>query len=187
MPLSDEDFNRAAEELGVDSAKIRAVDEVESRGKGFLESGEPVILFEAHWFSRFTDGKYDGDYPNISSPKWDRSLYKGGQAEHGRLQKAADLNRSAALKSASWGRYQIMGFNWRECGYRRLQQFINAMYENEAKHLEAFIGFMKSQELAGPLQDGDWATFARRYNGPGYKKNNYHNRLQEAYNRFKRE
>lgn len=185
MPLTQQDFENAAEELGVEVAKIRAVDEIESAGSGFLDSGEPKILFEAHWFSRFTDGEYDDTHPNISSPRWDRSLYKGGQAEHTRLQEAVELNRSAALKSASWGRYQIMGFNWSECGYTSLQYFINDMFDSEKEQLGAFVSFMKNQNLAEPLRRGDWATFARRYNGPGYKKNRYDKKLKEAYERHR--
>lgn len=185
MPLTDSDFENAAEELGVEPAKIRAVDEIESAGSGFLESGEPKILFESHWFSRLTDGEYDESHPNISSPQWDRSLYEGGQKEHTRLQKAVDLDRKAALQSASWGRYQIMGFNYAECGYSKLQYFINDMYDSEKEHLGAFVSFMKNQDLAEPLRDGDWATFARRYNGPGYKENNYDKKLEEAYERHR--
>ena len=186
MSLSQEDFENAAEKLGVEPAKIRAVDEIESAGSGFLESGEPKILFEAHWFSKLTDGEYDESHSNISSPRWDRSLYEGGQKEHTRLQKAVDLDRKAALQSASWGRYQIMGFNYAECGYSKLQYFINDMYRNEREHLGAFVSFMKNQDLAEPLRDGDWATFARRYNGPGYKENNYDKKLEEAYESFKK-
>lgn len=184
MPLTRNDFERAAERLDVDVPSIRAVDEVESAGRGFLKNGEPKILFEAHWFSRFTDGKYDNDYPNISSPKWDQSLYKGGTKEHDRLSKAADLNRTAALKSASWGRYQIMGFNWKDCKYESLQEFINGAYEGEGEHLNAFVRFIETQNLAKPLRNKDWATFARRYNGPGYKQNNYDTRLQKAYQKY---
>ena len=59
------------------------------------------------------------------------------------------------------------------------------MYADEKEHLGAFVEFMITQELVGPLQKGDWSTFARRYNGPGYKKNNYHVKLREAYERFR--
>jgi hypothetical protein len=184
MALSIRDYQEAAEKLCLATAKIRAVDDIESQGSGFLESGEPKILFEAHWFSRFTDGKYNKSHPNISSPRWNRSLYEGGQAEHKRLQKAAKLNRTAALKSASWGKFQIMGYNWSECGFRSLQEFINAMYDSEKAHLGAFIGFMKSQDLVKPLKDEDWSTFARRYNGPSYAQNDYHTKLKEAFEKF---
>jgi len=185
MPLTTEDFSRAADRLGVDSAAVRAVDEVESAGKGFLKNGEPKILFEAHWFSRFTDGQYNESHPNISSPKWDQSLYVGGEGEHDRLARAADLNRTAALKSASWGRYQILGLNWDKCGYNSLQDFINAMYRSEEDHLEAFVGFVINESLDESLREGDWHAFAREYNGPGYQRNDYARRMKEAYESFK--
>jgi hypothetical protein len=148
---------------------------------GFLPSGEPKILFEAHWFSRFTDGKYDDSHPEISSPEWDPSLYAGGAAEHDRLQKATDLNRAAGLKSASWGRFQIMGFNWEVCGYEGLQAFINGMYESEEEHLRAFLAFLRNEDLLDPLRTEEWRAFARRYNGPQYDNHNYHVRLRDAY------
>lgn len=185
MALTQEDFEKAAEELNVDTAAVRAVDEIESRGSGFFDSGEPKILFEAHWFSNFTDGEYDDTHPNISSPRWDRSLYEGGQEEHTRLQEAVELNRTAALKSASWGRYQILGLNWDKCGYSSLQYFINDMYESEKQHLGAFVEFIKSEGLAEPLREGDWHAFAREYNGPGYQRNEYAKKMKEAYERFK--
>jgi len=141
MPLLKQSYRRVAQGNGLELAKIKAVDEVESRGEGFLPSVEPKILFEAHWFSRFTDGKHDDTHPAISSPEWNPSLYEGGAAEHDRLQEATDRNREAALKSASWGRFQIMGFNWKACGYESLQAFVNGMYESEEEHLRAFRVF----------------------------------------------
>jgi hypothetical protein len=181
MPLSEQSYQQVAQGTGLEPAKIKAVDEVESRGEGFLPSGEPKILFEAHWFSRFTDGKYDESHPEISSPEWDPSLYEGGAAEHDRLQEATDLNRKAALKSASWGRFQIMGFNWKTCGYESLQAFVNGMYESEEEHLRAFLAFLRNEDLLDPLRSEDWRTFARGYNGPQYDNHDYHVRLRNAY------
>ena len=51
MNLSEADFEWAAKELGCEVAVVKAVDDVESKGKGFLPCGIPVILFEAHVFS----------------------------------------------------------------------------------------------------------------------------------------
>src|SRR5260370_5919444 len=48
--LSDADLIAAAETLNVPVAAIRAVNEIESRGQGFLPDGRPVILFERHVF-----------------------------------------------------------------------------------------------------------------------------------------
>ena len=33
----------------------------------------------------------------------------------------------------------------------------------------------------------DWRNFASLYNGPGYKQNKYHIKMQEAYEKFKKE
>ncbi|NVH65249.1 DUF3380 domain-containing protein, partial [Burkholderia pseudomallei] len=44
--LTDGDLVRAADTLGVSVACVRAVNEVESRGVGFLDDGRPKILFE---------------------------------------------------------------------------------------------------------------------------------------------
>jgi hypothetical protein len=181
MSLSEEDYQRVARSPNIEPAKIKAVDQVESRGEGFLPSGEPKILFEAHWFSRFTDGKYDDSHPKISSPEWDPDLYEGGPAEQDRLQKATDLNREAGLKSASWGRFQIMGFNWDMCGYDSLQAFVNGMYKSEAEHLRAFLSFLRNEKLLDPLRNEEWRAFARGYNGPQYDNHNYHVRLRDAY------
>jgi len=38
--------------------------------------------------------------------------------------------------------------------------------------------------MAEALRKKDWATFARRYNGPGYAKNSYDTKLKSAYDRF---
>ncbi|MEJ2621539.1 MAG: N-acetylmuramidase domain-containing protein [Candidatus Thiodiazotropha sp.] len=42
---------------------------------------------------------------------------QGGAAEHTRLKKTSTLNETAALKSAPWGKFQIMGFNYKAVGY----------------------------------------------------------------------
>jgi hypothetical protein len=110
--MTNADWQRAAKQLGVDVASIKAVADVEAAGSGFLSNGQPKILFEAHQFSRLTNGRYNASHPNISSHSWNRSLYKGGAAEHNRLHEAQALNDTTALKSASWGKFQIMGFNY---------------------------------------------------------------------------
>lgn len=183
--ITEAAYRDAANIIGAEPAKIKAVADVESRGSGFLEDDRPKILFEAHWFGKFTGGKYNDSHPNISSPRWDRSLYKGGAAEHGRIQKAMELNREAALKSASWGKFQIMGFNWEKCAYKDLQAFIDGMWRSEGEHLRAFTHFIQSEGLDEALREGDWHSFARGYNGPQYQKNNYAERMKAAYENYK--
>ena len=182
--LTDEDFERAARRLRCDVPAIKAVAQVESRGAGFLPSGEPKILFEAHIFDRLTAGRFRRSHPRLSSPKWDKSLYAGsGAGEHKRLQAAVELDRDAALQSASWGAWQVMGFNWALCGYPSLQAFVNEMYDGEPGQLRAFVGFVKGRGLADELRRLDWHGFARAYNGPAHAKNSYAEKMADAYAR----
>ncbi len=76
---------------------------------------------------------------------------------------------SIALKSTSWGLFQIMGRDSRE-------------------QLEAFCRFVernsfKGKELVQYLREHDWAGFAEGYNGSGYRKNRYDERLAEVWRR----
>lgn len=177
--LTDDDFCQAARELGVSVAHVKAVAEVESRGSGFLPSGEPVILFERHIFHRLTGGKFSRQHPDISNPS--PGGYGASSRQHQRLQKAVALDREAALQSASWGLFQVMGFNWKLVGYKDLQEFINAAYRSEGDHLDMLVGYIQATGLDKALRNNDWHAFARGYNGPGYMRNRYHEKLAAAY------
>ena len=184
IELGAGDMARAAARLGVDEPAMRAVVTVETGGAGgFLSdgSGRPRILFEAHLFSRFTGGRWDGSDPRISSPAWNRSLYAGGAAEYPRLGEAIELDRAAALRATSWGMFQVLGDNHLVAGHSTLEGFVEAMTLGEPSHLLAFCAFVLSKGLADALRRHDWATFARGYNGTAYRQNRYDQKLAAAY------
>jgi len=182
--LSDADYQRAAMALSCEVAAVKAVSQVESAGDGFLPSKQPKILFEAHVFSKQTHHRYDLLFPDISSRHWNRALYRGGQREYPRLQKAMLLDRAAALGAASWGRFQILGTNYAAAGAPSLEAFIAAMFRSEGGQLDAFVAFLKSTNLAEALRQHDWAKFARGYNGPKYSERHYDLGIKEQYERF---
>lgn len=183
MPLTESDYAAAAKKLGASVAAVKAVAEVESSGNGFLPSGEPKILFEAHIFDRLTNGRFRKSHPNLSSARWDRSLYGPSSRQHARLAEAVKLDREAALQSASWGKFQVMGSNWEMVGRPSLQAFVNAQYRSEAEHLKDFVGYVLARGLADELQRLDWAGFARGYNGPSFAENRYDAKMAAAYRR----
>lgn len=204
--LTEEDFTSAAARLGCSVAQIRAVDEVESGGGWFLDVRQeildvdgpggfidgpnlPKILFEAHVFDRETGGRFRNSHPNLSSAKWNRALYVGGQGEWTRLYKAMELDRVAALKSASVGRYQIMGFNYKAAGFATVEAYWDAMKESEAKQLAAFVTYIVNAGLGDELRKisnvhADCIPFAKGYNGAGYAANNYHVKLAKAHKKW---
>jgi uncharacterized protein YvpB len=176
------DIDRAAAEIGIEPRVMWAVMEVEAAGSGFFPSGRCKILFEAHWFSDFTQGKYDRSHPQISSARWNRDLYYGGEREWDRLEAAAALDRDAAYQSASWGLGQIMGFHWRDLGYKSVADFADSMGRSEGEQLLAMARFIKrDRRLVRALQAKDWAGFAEIYNGPGFALNQYDKKLADVY------
>lgn len=206
IALAHSDFEWAAAQLGGRYAQIRAVDEVESGGgwftnvrvtilaldgpDGFLDGPDlPKILFEAHHFDKRTNGKFRANYPNLSSKTWNRALYVGGQGEWERLFKAMQLDETAALLSASVGRYQIMGFNHKLAGFATVQEFWTAQKESERRQLESFVAFIKNAGLLAAFRKissnaADCIAFAKGYNGSGYAANAYHAKIAAAHRKF---
>jgi len=190
--LTQSQILQTADELKVEPAAIQAVVEVESSGGGFLSDGRPKILFEGHIFWSLIEGK--GLRPrklckgneDILYPRWTKRYYKGGAAEHDRLERAKRIHKEAALSSASWGMFQVMGFNYYVTDYKNVSDFVEAQYESEYEHLQAFIGFVKSKDLLKHLRTCNWAKFASGYNGKSYRKNKYDDRLAAAYRKFKK-
>jgi hypothetical protein len=186
--LGQTDIEAAAVRLDVAVAAVMAVNEVESRGSGFLPDGRPAILFERHVMHRLLgETEHDADalavrYPNIVNPK--RGGYIGGAAEHARLGTAMGIEPDCALQSASYGQFQIMGFHWRTCGYASPSAFAAAMRESEGRQLAAFVAFIEADPaLHKALKARKWADFARIYNGPAYKENAYDAKLAAAHAR----
>lgn len=183
--LTNDDFCRASKRLRCEVAAIKAVDDTESKGSGFYPDGFPVILFERHKFRKFTGGRYNAKYPHISGPAG--GYGRPGQNQINKFDEAFALDPVAAMKSCSWGRYQIMGFNHEICGFATVGEFVNAMKESEGRQLDAFVGFVIHEHLADELRDHDWAGFAHGYNGADYKKNKYDTKMSAAYKRFAKE
>ncbi len=176
--LTEQDFENAAKSLDVSIAAIKAIAEVESNGNGFLKDGSPKILFERHYFQRYTYGKFNETHPNISNKK------PGGYTknEWERLNIAISLNSSAALKSASWGQFQIMGANYKYCGFENVEDFVIAQKTSASMQLNCFVNFIKSNsQLHNALKHHDWEKVAKLYNGTLYAKNEYDIKLKKSF------
>lgn len=189
--LTDVDYVAAAKTLNCDVAAIKAVAEVESSGNGFLTDGRVKILFEGHQFYKYTKGTFANSHPTICYKTWTTKFYtKGanadirGAGELARLEEAIALNRTAALLSASYGKFQIMGFNFGVAGFTNVEDFYNSMQISEAEQLNAFCNYIKGNAIDDELRSHNWAGFARRYNGAEYKKNQYDTKLAKAHKKY---
>lgn len=191
MAITEQQYKKVASSLGCEVASIKAVEKVESSGNGFLKDGRPKILFEGHifWKQLLAMGKNPTALrkgnEDILYPTWNidvvRPLYKLDQYQ--RLEKAKKIDETAALKSASWGAFQIMGFNHKVCGFATVQKFVQAQ-QDEFEQLSAFANYLLNTHLSVNLKHKDWKGFARGYNGPDYWKNKYDVKLKAAYQMF---
>lgn len=189
--LTNTDFEFVADLLDCEPAALKAVQQVETGGRGgFFAPGKPAILFEGHVF--WSQLKKRGINPenhlagneNILYPKWEKGHYKGGMGEYDRLEQARKIDREAADASASWGMFQVMGFNYASCGENSVESFVKAMCKSEFNQLILSARFIRQAGMLPALQAKDWAEFARRYNGSAYAENNYDKKLAEAYQKF---
>ena len=188
--ITEKDYERAAKELDVDVATIKAIASVEASGRGFEGNRRPRCLFEGHIFwSRLKKCSMNpelflGEYTGIIYPKWDKSKYLGGEKEWNRLEEAWGIKDKAALESASYGLFQIMGFNYSACGCENVFEMVSRMFKSEGEQLMLFCKFCQSLGLEKYLREHDWAGFARRYNGPEYAKNEYDIKLASAFKKY---
>ena len=183
-----------SQQYGIEPAVILAIQQIESGGNGYLPDGRPKILFEGHvfWSQLQKAGKNPQNFlsgnEDILYPSWDRTKYQGGAKEYDRLERAKKIDEICALKSASWGEFQIMGFNHATVGYGDVKSFVDAMHIPNGSSLKAVMEFCKSKNILKHVQGAnkDWAKFAYSYNGSGYAQNQYDVKLAAAYERYKK-
>lgn len=192
--LTDADFARAAQRLSpkVDPVLVKALAEKESGGKsGFGPDGRVVIAFEGHKFRKYTNRIYDGSHPKLSYP-YTRSGWRAKWVVNNRdqatawrsLKAAMALDHDAALKSTSFGAFQVLGENYRDCGYADVDSFVNLMKSGDAGQLEAFVLFCKAKSgLVSAMERKDFQAIGTRYNGSAQE--NYDTGLRRIYDRLK--
>lgn len=184
--LDDIDLPKIGARVGVGEDEIHAVMDVEAAGSGFDSKGRPRILFERHIFNRQLSGAKQAKarQEGLAVVKWSRATYNHDQ--YALLERAMRIDEMAALKSASWGLGQVMGFNHKMAGYPTVELMVRAFMDDEENHLAAMISFIKNAGLDDELRRHDWAGFARGYNGAGYKVNKYDEKLAAAYRKWSR-
>ncbi|TFV95238.1 DUF3380 domain-containing protein [Oxalobacteraceae bacterium OM1] len=170
----------------------------------------PIILYERHVFHRLSGKKFSAGHPDLSSEsaylsirdsqgniivdrkaEYDAAKLHGTLAEsnfypaeqsvsYKRLKKAMQLDREAALKSCSWGMFQVMGFNYAACGYKTVSAFIEAIAASEVEQLKALRAFiLGDKHLLKAIRTKDWLSFALAYNGP--KQKGYDKKMEKEY------
>lgn len=184
--LDDIDLPLVGRQIGVGEDEIHALLDVESAGSGFDKQGRPKMLFEPHVFWRELGSGVKRDKAaamGLAYPKWRRNYPADS---YPRLIEAMKIDEEAALRSASWGLAQIMGFNALTVGYATAKDMVLAFVEDEEAHLRAMVLFIIKTGLADHLRMHNWKAFARGYNGVGFAKNGYDRKLAQAFARWQK-
>lgn len=181
------DLRPIAASIGVSPRALAAVVAVESAGAG-LVGGRPVIRVEAHLLYDRTTGPAREQVNarfHVAGPKRWEGHTLDGAAYHGHqdrewvaYQVAKGISSDAAVRATSWGLGQVLGA-WRELGFDSAEAF-EAHQGTETGQVDTMARYIRAAGLVAPLSALDWATVARRYNGPGNVER-YAARLAAAY------
>lgn len=191
--ISDDTFAGMARRLDCEVAAIKAVTFTETSGNGFCENGLPTILFERHHFYDFTKPS-SGPHPyamfsDICNDN-PGGYGAGGIHQYERLVKAARLNLDAALKSCSWGAFQILGEYYTQCGYNSVVEMVNDCMKSIDAHAVIFEKFLKNEkkDAAKALKNKEWVNFTSGFNGKNWNKQNpnYPTKMENYYNDLSR-
>jgi hypothetical protein len=191
--INNNHFETLANELGVEKEVLKAVALTETGNRGAFQRSNPrhaTILYERHYMKRFLKAKFSASkvtslqkkYPNLIGSQGNYGKFS---AQITKLERAKKLDKNSAIKSCSWGRFQVMGKYYNYL-YSTPQELEKAHNQCELQHLALFKEYLKKHNLIKPMREKNWNTIAYRYNGAGYKKNNYHIKMKTKYNQLKK-
>lgn len=185
-PLEPDAVEALALDLGVETAMLWAFLDVETGPwAGFTTAGRPIIRFEPHVFERLTSAKFSVSHPQLSRPYAKRDHYPTPAINERwikQMRPAYALDPDAALKSASWGRPQIMGFNHASCGFPTVRGFVRHMARSEAAQMECMARYLRQNDFIDAMRERSFYLIAAKYNGPA-NVDIYGPKLQSAYDK----
>lgn len=167
-----------------------AVFSVESAGEPLGPYSRPIIRFEVHKFwdiyGKWMPSKFDLHFQFSKEKRWEGHKYRkflsdafsilhttgaeSQQKEWEAFYVASGIDNGtvdAAITSTSFGMGQIMGFHWERLGYKSPGSMLAAQFQ-VASQIQDFLKFIRTDpKLLAAVEQKDWATFARIYNGSG--------------------
>ncbi|WP_315729782.1 N-acetylmuramidase domain-containing protein [Bradyrhizobium sp. SZCCHNRI2010] len=180
----------AANANGWPASSLLAVVECETSGKPFEEDNQtPTLLFERHKFYSELQAHQPSKLKSaiaagLAIQKWSpKTQYKDEGRSADRLAliaKARQIDEEVANRAASWGLGQTMGFNAEHLHYASATEMVAELSRGVAEQVEALCREIKSSKLDCYLVAKDFTSFARGYNGAGFKQNNYDTRMRAA-------
>ncbi|MEC5172779.1 N-acetylmuramidase domain-containing protein [Chryseobacterium nepalense] len=200
--VTDKHFKSLAKDIGVEAKVFKTVAIVESGGReSFIDIGgkqKAKILYERHYMYRFlkkTKSQMDLDnlkkkYPdlvhNVGTYKDRNAKYGSEKEQFIKLNKAKKIDNDSAIKSCSWGKFQVMG-KYYNFLYNSPNELEDAMNMCEVQHFAYFKIYLKDvtgEPMVKAMKDKNWNKIAELYNGPDYAVNKYHIKMKNKYEKL---
>lgn len=182
----DKIIQAIANEYAIPFANLRAVVQVESNGVFSAKVNgrdEPLIRWEGHYFYRRLSGapRERAVAQGLASPRAQAIANPNSQELRWNrlLLPAAKINRVAAYESCSWGLGQVMGSHWRALEFASVDEFVSLVRDGIDGQIRLMLYYCVKNNLIGELKRGDFTAFARAYNGPNFRQNNYDGKMRD--------
>jgi hypothetical protein len=175
-----------AEDAGVPVAVLQAIWQIESRQVALL-AGEPLKRIEAAVWKRFGGDPRDLPKPLNPGGATPEDTREGQKRRLANFHALAAIDPIRAIVVTSHGGPQIMGFNAELAGFADELAFLQAMQMGANMQLVAmsrFIRHPKNAAMRNAMQKRDVETIAHHWNGPGFRRNDYHTKLAAGIRRF---
>ena len=149
----------AANALGIPVEVIQTIEAVESGGR------PSAIRFEPHLFLRQKPSLVL-DVPFTKGPRG--FSVTRSETDQSAFEHAFELDHDAAVKSTSWGLYQVLGSHLIKA-YGSAQHGVDSFYADplDASYKLLVSWFKGNRPALAAAREKNWVELARRYNGPG--------------------
>lgn len=175
-----------AKRMGIETAALLAVVQVESGGRSLMEGLCPMRI-EGHYFYKRLGGAKLGIATSQRLASKSAGVVKNPRsmkARYVKLERMIAIDRQAALESCSWGVGQVMGSHWKKLGYRSAYEMVELCKSGVLGQIQVMVRYIEKFNLVEHLKNRKWAKFAYAYNGPNYKEYKYQTKLANAYRNF---
>lgn len=178
--ISEEAYKKEADRLGIEVAMIKAIAKQESKKSSFWEPGQATILYERHvmWDQLAADMKLSTeelrqlqkDDPGLVNKKGEG--YGTYSMQYKKLEDAKKIDYACAVKSCSWGKFQVMGYHY-AIAFESAEEMEQAVNTCELQQFYFFIAYLENTHgLIKAMKEKDWEDIAKKYNGSLWKKYN---------------
>jgi hypothetical protein len=176
--ITQMDIWEIGQSLKVNPAVIDGIGKTESAGFGWFPNGQIKILPEPHIFYKYLPkdqkaaalkaGLATRSYKETKATGHYKRMTNGPGPRYALFERMIAFNETAAYMAISSGTFQIMGFNFKVCGFDSAKQMFEAFCDSEAVQLQAFVNFIKGQSGGiTALRNEDYDKIELLYNGGG--------------------